>query len=196
MKGVLFVLYIGFSCSCFAQEKGYELGYVVTISNDTIKGLIKNRNSKIVFEDIKFKKDQKSKVETFTPRQLKSYKRLEAEYYSKRIDLDDGTGFKNHYFLEQKIKGDYLCYYEFDILLGTGNNAYYGILEKPAEKSNVVWTQGVWSQSDFRKKVSSYLKDELALSEKISNGTYKTKDIEEIVREYNELKSMNNSKTN
>ena len=41
MKGVLFVLYIGFSCSCFAQEKGYELGYVVTISNDTIKGLIK-----------------------------------------------------------------------------------------------------------------------------------------------------------
>jgi hypothetical protein len=167
-----------------AQETGYQNGYIVTNENDTIRGLVKNKNlvPYRVLTEIKFKKNNESKVEVFSPAQLKGFQVGSAKYLSIGINTD---GLKEKLFLEVIVEG-FLNYYELESsAFGAGRSANYVILQRKGEKEQVFF-----SKKDilfnFKKTLTEYLKDMPNLCEKINNGTYKKKDIEKIVNEYNQ----------
>ncbi|HEV8514962.1 MAG TPA: hypothetical protein VGQ59_16875 [Cyclobacteriaceae bacterium] len=179
---VLFSLF--FLAQLKAQETGYQIGYIVTNENDTIKGMVKNKNLAPyrVLTEIKFKKNNDGKMEIFSPVQLKGFQIGPAKYLSVDLKMN---GFNEKSFVEVIVEG-YLNYYELESsAFGAGKSVTYVILQRKGEKKQVYY-----SKSDllfnFKKTLTEYLKDMPNLCEKINDGTYKKKDIEKIVNEYNQ----------
>ena len=190
MRGFQLLLFLFASTFCFtswSQETGYVKGYVVTIEGDTLTGLVKNKNTTPyrVLIDIKFKRDEKSKVETFSPDRLKGFRIGTKQYVSKEVHVHFGV---ERLFVEVIVDG-HLSYYALEYTgFGAGNISEYVILEKTNEKDQLVYDEHSVA-INFKKKMAEYLKDAPELVAKINNGTYTRKHVEAIVKEYNTLKS-------
>jgi hypothetical protein len=183
MKYILLLLTLISFYVASAQEVGYQNGFVITNENDTIRGLIKNRNSVPyrVLVDIKFKKDKDSKVEMFEPHQLKGFQIGTTKYKSLTTSANE---ISERLFLEVIIEGK-LNYYELEYSgLGAGNSTYYVILQLNGKKEQLTYSKRDMLFS-FKNKITEYLSDNAVLCEKIRSGFYKKKDIEKIVKEYN-----------
>ena len=184
---LLFLFASTFCFTSWSQETGYVKGYVVTIEGDTLAGLVKNKNATPyrVLIDIKFKRDEKSKVETFSPDRLKGFRIGTKQYVSKEVHLNSGV---EKLFVEVIIDG-HLSYYELEYTgFGAGNISEYVILEKANEKTQLAYDEHSVA-INFKKKMAEYLRDAPELVAKINNGTYTRKHVEAIVKEYNALKS-------
>ncbi len=179
MKSCLFFLISIVISPSFAQETGYLQGYIVTNENDTILGLVKNKNFTPyrVLQDIKFKKEKGGEMETYSPKDLKSFQVGSSRYVSKKFGEDDLS------FFEVLIEGD-LNYYELRVTgFGTGNETVYQMLQKKNEDAFL----SVYGPN-FQERLLKYFSDEPILSEKIKAGVYKRNKIDELVQEYNLMK--------
>lgn len=80
---------------CNAQY-GYINGYVVTNSNDTLFGEVKDRNAfpNILFDKVKFKSSTDGKKMVFSPTQIKCYKKGEEYFESITCFLDTAVFVK------------------------------------------------------------------------------------------------------
>ena len=195
MKTCLLVLAFLASAPLFAQE-GYIQGYVVTNENDTIVGLVKNKNSVPyrILQEIKFKKEKNSEVQTFAPTELKGFQIGVDQYISKKLRLHSAVpilivdGLKKYRddnsnttaFVKVLAEGD-MSYYELRITgLGTGNEVIYEMLHRKGEDS-LFSVYGL----NFQERLLAYLSNEPALVEKVKAGVYKRNNLEELVQEYN-----------
>jgi hypothetical protein len=190
MRYYRFLLLLFASTLCFisrGQETGYAKGYIVTVAGDTLNGLVKNKNMTPyrVLIDIKFKRDEKSKVETFSPDRLKGFRIGTKQYVSKEVKVNFSV---EKLFVEIIVDG-HLSYYALEYTgFGAGNISTYVILEKINEKNQLVYDEHSVA-INFKKKMAEYLKDAPGLVAKINDGTYTRKHVEAIVNEYNTLKS-------
>ena len=190
MRHFRLLLLLFASTLCFisrGQETGYAKGYIVTITGDTLTGLVKNKNMTPyrVLIDIKFKREEKSKVETFSPDQLNGFRIGTKQYVSKEGKLNFSL---EKLFVEVIVDG-HLSYYALEYTgFGAGNISEYVILEKINEKSQLAYDERSVA-INFKKKMAEYLKDAPELVAKINDGTYTRKHVEAIVKEYNTLKS-------
>ena len=190
MRYFRLLLFLFASTFCFiswGQETGYAEGYIVTVAGDTLTGLVKNKNATPyrVLIDIKFKRDEKSKVETFSPDRLKGFRIGMKQYVPKDVKLNFGV---EKLFVEVIVDG-HLSYYALEYTgFGAGNISEYVILEKVNEKSQLVYDERSVA-INFKKKMAEYLKDAPEIVAKLNNGTYTRKHVEAIVKEYNTLKS-------
>ncbi|WP_276372717.1 hypothetical protein [Chryseolinea sp. H1M3-3] len=179
MKSYLLFLTFIIMTPSFAQDTGYLHGYIVTNENDTILGLVKNKNFTPyrVLQDIKFKKEKSGEMETYAPKDLKSFQVGSSRYVSKKFGEDDLS------FFEVLIEGD-LNYYELRVTgFGTGNETVYQMLQKKNEDAFF----SVYGPN-FQERLLAYFADEPILSEKIKAGTYKRNNIDKLVKEYNLMK--------
>ncbi|MFM7430972.1 MAG: hypothetical protein ACKO1F_13865 [Flammeovirgaceae bacterium] len=140
MKCTLLLLILIPLASARSQEAGYQSGFIVTNQNDTIKGLIKNKNSVPyrILVDIKFKKNKDSEVEKFGPRQLKGFQIGSTKYKSL---ITDANGISETLFLEVVDEGK-LNYYELEYTgLGAGNVTNYVILQLSNRKEQLIYSK-------------------------------------------------------
>ncbi|MCK4562306.1 MAG: hypothetical protein KAT78_05325, partial [Flavobacteriaceae bacterium] len=89
MRDIILILFtcLQFSLSVYAQ-KDYERGYIVTNSNDTLVGLVKDRKQPPfgkLYKKVYFKKKYKKKK--YRPNQIIAYKQGEREFESVWVDV-------------------------------------------------------------------------------------------------------------
>ena len=87
MKSLLFLLFIPILVK--SQPLGYNEGFIVKNNNDTLYGLIKNSEyfPHTALIDIKFKKDEHSSIERFSPDELKGFQIGKVKYESKYLSF-------------------------------------------------------------------------------------------------------------
>lgn len=164
------------------QDSGYQSGYVVMKSNDTIRGLVKyiNQAPYRILTDVKFKESIGDKVEVYAPDDLIAYAADEKNFHSMKLP---GIG---QAFVELRVDG-FLKLYVYRTSgfgAGTGTSSYYYLL-KNGEKSVFSAQQG-----KFKDTVSAYLIDVTEVSDRVKTGEWKKGDLETIVKEYNRLRTQ------
>jgi hypothetical protein len=208
MRSFLLVL-IFLPVIAFSQDDaaGYLPGYVVLNNKDTISGLIKRINEMpyhTLYRKIKFEKDEHSKVQVFTPENVKEFVLLgDARYLSVKIKDDSLKDF-----LEVIING-YVSYYALsESSLVTDGPSFPGMpgmpgYNMPIPRSTLVTTyscealqkknEGIYDLKKafhhFKDNMLQYFADDSDLCEKIKTGYYTKKDIQLIVEAYNTFKT-------
>ena len=183
-----------FSLSVHAQ-KDYERGYIITNSNDTLVGLVKDRKQAPfgkLYKKVYFKNKHKKKK--YSPSQIKEYKQGYLVFESVWMDISSHlinekyTSIPNRgekEFLKVIEKG-YLTYYQREFEYSDSDYIDQISLFKRADENFLVRvTQGVFGLK--KKSLIAYFSDCPELVNKIENNELKTPI--EIVRFYNSWKS-------
>lgn len=103
MKRIFFTSFFLFIFTKLFSQSDYRPGYIITLSNDTLHGLIDFRNSGRNREICDFKRTDSASSESYNPSNLYGYKFNESKYYvSKEIDVNK---LKEKLFLEYIIDG-------------------------------------------------------------------------------------------
>jgi hypothetical protein len=134
-KSVLVVLGLTFSLVLNGQLN-YKSGYIITLTSDTLFGLIDdgggNRNAKLCL----FKQDPKSEVVRYLPGDIKSYRFIGEKYYSSQEVLSNQE--YKVVFTEVLLEGSVNLYHsrknnELAYYLDKGDGRLIGLLNKKAE---------------------------------------------------------------
>jgi hypothetical protein len=113
LKALLLLVIVVISYRANAQPN-YKKGYVITLSNDTLFGVINDRGYLRNYRLCVFKTNKKSKSTKFRPSDIKAYRFNGGKYYSaQQINNDDST---EYVFL--------------DVLLESKINLYYNLRNK------------------------------------------------------------------
>ena len=177
---LLFTILMLFCCvSMFAQINFLD-GYIINNKNDTIYGQIKYttpalRSSKVIF----MKAGETEKV-TYKPFQIKGYYVAETSYDSKIYDIDLSLPYGFGAFMERRNEGIVKLYYYWNTDKERGFTQTF--IENDGDYLLEVDYVG------FKRQMTRYFEDFPKLQSKIKQGTYKKKDLEQIVAEYNEWK--------
>lgn len=201
MKEYLLVFAVCVSFFVRAQETGFLPGYIVTKSNDTIRGEVKNKNFAPyrILQKIKFKRESGSEVEHYTADQLVSFQAGENLYVSKLLQPKNGSASMK--FWEVLIRGP-LSLYEYRettpgarvplVGLGVpgleaglgGGSIFYEIMQKEGEE-NTLSVLG----ARFKDRLLDYFANEPTFVETIKKASYyNSENIGRLVKEYNLLK--------
>lgn len=126
------IRYILFFCCLFLYrpatraQSGYEAGYIVTNSGDTLYGELKDRKTgtfTTIYKKIRFKSNRK-RLKKFSPSQIVQYKRGKDTYESVwlnttskffKTDYESTPGIGKKHFFKTIVKGQ-LTYYEWEQL--------------------------------------------------------------------------------
>ena len=196
MRDIILILFtcLQFSLSVYAQ-KDYERGYIVTNSNDTLVGLVKDRKQPPfgkLYKKVYFKKKYKKKK--YRPNQIIAYKQGEREFESVWVDVsghlinEKYTSIANRgekKFLKVIEKG-YVTYSQRDF--EDSDSDYIdqiSLFKRAGEDFFVRVTQGVFGLR--KKSLITYFSDCPELVNKIENDGLKTPI--EIIKFYNSWKS-------
>jgi hypothetical protein len=163
--------------SAYSQDAGYLPGAIITPDNIRIEGLVKNINliPARVLDNIKFKREEGAKVEVFSPDELLGYESDGLFFVPKTLS----TGTKS---FVRKFNAGKLRLYGVLVLSGASYApAYIPYIQMENE-------QVIREVTDigFRKQMLAVLKDAPELCKLIESRTLRRKDLEEIVRRYNE----------
>ena len=111
-KIILLVLYCSFPFKTLIAQDNYRPGYIITNSNDTIKGLISKLNIN-TFTKCLFKKSVTDKSTEYLPGDIAAYRfNDDGKYFISKVTVTpDGN---KAYFLEYLIKGKANIYYMRD----------------------------------------------------------------------------------
>ena len=135
MKNLLVIFLIFISHSLFSQGKIFFKGYIITIKNDTINGLLNNEN----FMNLKFK-DNSGKIYSYNAAQIKGY-RIRSLIFESHIIENKQMPFFFARLIHNKLDlfyckggiGDFLKgYYYMDTTIS--NN----LIEVPRQKNALV----------------------------------------------------------
>lgn len=111
MKLLISVLFLLISLCSYGQGD-WQSGFIIQHSNDTLFGLIDNRDSKDNSMQCFFKKEVHSEVKVFRPNDIKGFRFADGKFYlSKRVAE---KGQKNSYFLEFMVSGKLSLYHMKD----------------------------------------------------------------------------------
>lgn len=174
------------SVSSYGQKKtGFRPGAIITNSNDTISGYVKNINlmPARVLINIKFKQTKKSKTHIYPPTELKGFLSDDRVYHS--IKLPGNSD--NSRFFELLLDGYLKLYLLEASVIGvpdygpTTSSNYYLYKEGDKDLFNINFNK-------LNSTLSEYLKDDKDLSERIRSGEFKKNELGEIIMRYNYAK--------
>ena len=180
MKSILICLCSVLSLAALGQEIGYLEGFIVTNNNDTIHGLVKNKNLVPfrILENIKFKNNKDDKPKIYSPIELKFFQAGTNQYVSRKLKFPDGSLSQS--FLEVLIDGE-MSHYELRVTLpGVGSELVYQILQRKNEEALF----SVYREK-FKERLLDFMKNDPEFIQKINDGIYKRKNIEDMVNDYN-----------
>jgi hypothetical protein len=177
---LFFLFLVAFSLETKAQKfkLGFQNGYVVKNNNDTLYGLVAiAAELRGIFEDVRFKKSEKSELFIFSPKEVKFFSIDNDFYYSKSIAENKMA------FFTLLVNDSLSMYKHFSGGMNTSKN--YILLEKKADGSIFSYVPSNFF-FPFRKKIADFLKEDIELCKKIKSNVYNQTHINKIVRLYNE----------
>lgn len=180
---LLFTLLIFSTLTELKAQKGYEPGYVVTKSFDTIPGSIKDRKEAPfakLYPKIRFK-NINSRTRRYSPKQIQGYARGKDIFESQWI-LRYSRLFKTEYlsrkdlgkphFLKVKEKG-FLTYYQWEFMDQESSTVdAVDLFKRQHEDYFIRVTQGVLGLK--MNNLEKYFEDSPELMEKIRNRELRT----------------------
>ncbi|MGB3586493.1 MAG: hypothetical protein WBA23_08140 [Tunicatimonas sp.] len=169
----------------YGQEKFRE-GYIVTLQQDTVYGLIDYKTVSKSANKCSFRKDRNANVVTYTPDQIMGYRFTSGKYYvSKLVKMNGGT---EELFLEYLIDGIADIYFFRD----EAGDHYY--IEKEGEEILPLVVDVVeveregkryFKRKDAYKQVLKYtFSDASGLSDEINSTDLRHDDLIEIAENY------------
>jgi len=183
MKYFKLIIFIALSLPYFVFAQGdYELGYIITNSNDTIKGFVKDRKTHPfgkLYDKIRFKNS--SEKRKYSPQQILGYKQGNRVFESLWLEIspalidesytiDPKSGEKQ--FLKVDQKG-YLTLYQMEI---TDPDSDYidqiPLFKKEGENYLIRVTQGMFGLK--KRNLQTYFKNCPELMKKVEHQELKT----------------------
>jgi len=201
--------FILFSTSIFGQK--FQKAVIESVDGSTKSGLV-NGKSLSDSKEIKFKTDESSKVEPILKSSVKSidfYSTNGKTYHIDNIFLTNERKTKTtSEWMLKLVSGYYdlfiIADYSFDkegnLILSTDYRAgrdlpeFYYFIKKPNEKYADIFALYSPSPTYFglhkilKEGVNKFMLDDKALIDKVEKKKLSTKNIEQIVKEYNEFK--------
>jgi len=163
-------------------QKDYEPGYIITNSNDTIQGFVKDRKSPPfgkLYDKIYFKTS--SEKRKYTPQQILGYKQGNREFESLRLEISSAlidesymvdTNGGEQQFLKVDLKG-YLTLYQMEI---TDPDTDYidqiPLFKREGDNYLIRVTQGMFGLK--KKNLQAYFEDCPELMKKVEHRELKT----------------------
>lgn len=186
MKKLIFTIIalISFQAALFSQEelKGYVVGHCVTFKNDTVFGFIKESSLAESCSKIGFKEDSLSKLTVLTPETVKSYKKGNQTFVTRRIGNSDASPLL---FVIPIIEGELSLYSRWVYTTATTKSSLNPISLQKEVKHLQLYRKSIISLNNkkFNRQVSKLVSDNKELSLKVLVGDLT--DINTIVNEYN-----------
>ena len=179
-------------------QKDYQTGYIITNSNDTLTGKVKDRKSPPfgkLYKKIHFKRNRVFKRK-YSPQQIIAYKQGDNQFESLWIDVSQNI-FKVKYtsvpdfgeksFMKVIVKG-YLTYYHWEFQDYESDYIdELSLYKRTDEPYFARVTQGIFGLK--KKRLAEYFQDCPELITKIKNG--ELRDPVEIAIFYNNWKEYN-----
>jgi len=177
-KIFLFAIILCVSVQIGRAQYGYMKGYVITNSNDTLFGQVKDRNAlpNILFDKIKFKPDNGGKKISFSASQIKGYKKGDDCFESLTCYLDTAVFVK-------VVRDGFLTLYKYEY--GTfENTSGFGstFLFKKQDNPCVMEL----SSTDFKNQLLEYFDDANLVRDRIKEKEVSTDQLADIVSIYNQ----------
>ncbi len=176
-------------------QKDYERGYIITNSNDTLVGLVKDRKQPPfgkLYKKVYFKKKHKKKK--YGPNQIAAYKQGERAFESMWMDVSSHLINEKYISIPNRgekeflkvIEKGFLTYYQREFEYSDSDYIdQISLFKRDNENFLVRVTQGVFGLR--KKSLIAYFSDYPELVNKIENNELKT--AIEITRFYNSWKS-------
>lgn len=181
--GLFILLLLTGSAALQAQKGGYAAGYIITLKGDSIRGLVKDRNTgpfEHLYSKIRFKKKGRLKKK-YGPDEIRGYG-YKANHFESVSISEDAAFFRFDYssdpdvepvFLKvvQRIPGLVLYAWEFE----EDDSSYiedFPLFNRPEKKKWVRATQGIFGLK--RKKLIPFFADCPILVQGIQDKTIKT----------------------
>lgn len=176
-------------------QKGYESGYIITNSGDTISGIVKDRKPPPfgkIYKKIYFKAER-SRKKKYGPHQIKGYKQgnrffesmwlnVSYDFFKEKYTSSPNVGEQQ--FLKLIVQG-YLSFYQLEFEDQESDYVDAVDLYKRSDEASLVRvTQGIFGLK--KKKLAAYFQDCPELVRKIETG--EMKDPVEIAYFYNHFK--------
>ncbi len=177
---LLMLLFFIIGISTAQAQLNFVDGYVVTNRNDTLYGKIKYSTPALRSSKVVFLENGTDKRRPYKPFQIKSYYVESTTYDSKIYDIDPALPFGYGVFMERRNEGVLKVYYYWNTNKERGFTQTF--LENDGDYLMEVDFIG------FRKQMVLYFEDYPKLQSKLKKGTYKKRDLDKIVAEYNEWK--------
>ena len=162
---------------CHAQY-GYIKGYVVTTSNDTIYGEVKDRNAfpNILFDKIKFKPENGGSKIVLSANQIKGYKKGDDCFESISCFLDTAVFVK-------VVKDGFLTLYKYEY--GSfENTSGFGCTFLLKKQDNPCVTE--ISSADAKSQLLDYFNDSNLVRDRIRENDVSSDQLADIVNIYNQ----------
>jgi len=167
-------------------QSNYKDGYLITIGNDTLNGLIDFRTDHANSLVCKYKKDEKAAEKTYNPGEIAGYRFInEGKYYVSRTIVIDSL--KRTVFLEFLVQGLLNLYY-----FPKGNGYYFfenkdGSLEALTKKADEIIDNSKFKVDDrFKSKLSYIFRDYLPLALNTSKAEYNKKSMIVLTKYYHD----------
>lgn len=156
----------------------YVSGYIINNQNDTLRGMIRDRNEFPVkrYSKIRFI-DQKGKKRKLGPRYIRGYVRGSAHYETHWYDGKER-------FLKVLIKG-WVSYYQYEYAISSEDGSSI-----ETDKLLQRFGENIFLKVEFfgfRRKMRTYLSDCPEIIEKLNAREYRYKDLNQLVLDYNKI---------
>jgi hypothetical protein len=162
------------------NAQDFERGYIVLNNNDTLYGVVKDRNDGTLFEKIRFK-DNRGKVKRYTADDLLAYKvginTYESLWYAEeneflKFNYYSRPGYGRKVFLKILAKGHLSCYAKEFMYDDNNFIDQFELFLRDGEKTMARATQGIFGLK--KKRLSNYFWDCPILVKKINHDSINT----------------------
>jgi hypothetical protein len=189
-KRVFALVFFFFTLWEIRAQSDFRPGYIVTLQNDTVNGLINYGSNQANAKGCIFKKAVDQEKTTYTPEIIKAYRFNNGKYYISNKYLN--FKFKTPVFLEYIIKGSVSIYYyrdessehfltSKDTLVMELDNSYVF-----ADRQGY-YDQIIAQSQKFKGQLKYLMQDQPTIFSKINNISCETKDLIALSKNYQKL---------
>ena len=189
MKHIIILLSIVMltTVRALAQPK-FEEGWVATVQGDTVQGKLKVLGPSSSCAKVYFLNAQGKRIK-FKLKDIASYQRGEKLYVSKPTVRPLRIGGGPNGLMQVLHKGPKVTLYEYYYTTQSGGFGPGQVTVASLQSDYYIERHGkleLVRKSGFKHNMSAYFADDKALAQKIIDRSYKYKDMEDIVQEYND----------
>lgn len=188
IKKLIFIIaLVTYAGTCFAQSDYLE-GYIITLSKDTIHGLINYKSSVGNLKQCRFKPSPDAAYTDYTPEEISAFSIIGKKYYT-ALEVDIG-GTKDSFFIETLVEGivDVFLYREFNqgyYLIRTDKGELY---ELQNSKVEVETEEGRYTKEkkEYVRMLRYLFSDSPSTLKKVDQLPFKTNAMIDIAQQYHE----------
>lgn len=170
-------------------QSDFRKGYIITLENDTINGLIDYRDGTKNFETCSFKKNENDEIVDYRPSKLNGYRFKDDKYFKPRR-IENQDGYQEYAFLEVLISGSVSLYkHKSTFFIEKGDSSFHKLETETIE----TFSNGEKKQRVSKKYLgilSFLLSDCSELRKEIQSVGLSEGPLMKIVKKYHKLQNL------